>query len=455
MIFQITIQTLGAFLLLTIGIANYYGNYKEIDATAEFNNKSNDSNNYRATFCTFNHRNFRLGHHDSVTALALSDHHQLASGSDDACVCLWLPAQSSSPINKISLENPVTDLIFSHNKPDLIYVAHGGSVASFDLRNSSAPLFNHEISPEEINSLHLLESESRLAVGDDNGAVQILSADNGSLLRTLKKHDNICSVVHFRPNRNWQIISGGLDCRLVVSDWKESGRGVSIFEMSELLDFPDEDSVSVEDDEELEEEEEEEEQDAASAGSSSSVRHRTSYSSNQSVEGPWSTTSEETEAPHQVRIHASQRTDNAFVAAAMSTGYGGANRGMPVNPPMIHSLAASTSGHLVAVGLASTSVELFLGEGKHLVHSESLYGHSRGVSALHMIEDDQFLLSGGNDKSIFVWPLAGACELGEGVIEGSQFTHTDKLEAIRGKELTRVYVADAKPFIKVLDLSHC
>lgn len=53
---------------------------------------------------------------------------------------------------------------------------------------------------------------------------------------------------------------------------------------------------------------------------------------------------------------------------------------------MVHSVACSVSGDFVAAGLESSTIELFAGDGKRLNHLESLYGHTRGVSALHFID---------------------------------------------------------------------
>lgn len=59
--------------------------------------------------------------------------------------------------------------------------------------------------------------------------------------------------------------------------------------------------------------------------------------------------------------------------------------GVPLNPPMVHVINCSASGDFVAAGLESSTIELFAGEGKRLSHLESIYGHSRGVSALHFL----------------------------------------------------------------------
>ncbi|CAH8655280.1 unnamed protein product [Heterobilharzia americana] len=114
--------------------------------------------------------------------------------------------------------------------------------------------------------------------------------------------------------------------------------------------------------------------------------------------------------------------------------------GLPTNRPMVHSIACSASGDFVAAGLESSTIELFAGNGKRLNHSESLYGHNGGVSALHFI-NDSYLVSGGNDRNIFIWTL------GSEVTVHNLF-HGEKVNAFEGTRLNRIIVADFSPVIQ-------
>ncbi|TPP65277.1 hypothetical protein FGIG_06191 [Fasciola gigantica] len=59
---------------------------------------------------------------------------------------------------------------------------------------------------------------------------------------------------------------------------------------------------------------------------------------------------------------------------------------------------------------------------------------------------DSFLLSGGNDYSLFLWNLGSD-------VEGQHIAHDAKINAIEGKDLGRIFVADFSPVVRVFDLS--
>ncbi|CAH8629586.1 unnamed protein product [Heterobilharzia americana] len=125
---------------------------------------------------------------------------------------------------------------FNVNKSNILYGAYGQEIVSWDIRNLAEPLAVWKVNDEEINSIDVSGNEYRLSSADNSGAIQIIDLNTGLIMRTLKKHDNICSSARFRPGRTWQLVSGGLDCRVVVSDWKGSGLGVIIFEMDEIVE---------------------------------------------------------------------------------------------------------------------------------------------------------------------------------------------------------------------------
>lgn len=49
------------------------------------------------------------------------------------------------------------------------------------------------------------------------------------VLQRLLGHENICSCVKFRPKSPWSVVTGGLDCMLILWDFKKEK--VSIFVM--------------------------------------------------------------------------------------------------------------------------------------------------------------------------------------------------------------------------------
>ena len=58
-----------------------------------------------------------------------------------------------------------------------------------------------------------------LAAADDSGQVAVVSLTTHTLVKTLKRqHSNIASCVAWRPNRAGELLSAGLDSRVVAWD---------------------------------------------------------------------------------------------------------------------------------------------------------------------------------------------------------------------------------------------
>lgn len=83
------------------------------------------------------------------------------------------------------------------------------------------------LNAEEINALALNEAGGWLAAGDDAGEVQLvdLSAWRPGppparpAHRTLRRgHVNLVTALAFQPRSQWEVVSGGADCRLVHWD---------------------------------------------------------------------------------------------------------------------------------------------------------------------------------------------------------------------------------------------
>lgn len=383
------------------------------------------------------------GHTDAVNTLSLSKDF-LASGSDDGNVYLWSLEQCSYPVFQTPYFGPCSAIKFHPDNCNILYSAHGQCIYTCDTRFLQSPIAEWKVNDDEVNSIDILECESRMAVADDTGTIQILDTYSGAVIRSLKKHDNICTVAKFRPRRSWQLISGGLDCRMIVSDWRGTGLGVIIFELNELFGNGDVDSSASQeayDSEASTDDYSDSDVSLAEPGRLGTENDRPTvpYPNESDSISPRANASSSTSG--ESRDNAGRLHDeSAHVRVRSAISYG-----IPINPPMVHCIDCSPSGDLVAAGLERSTVELFSGVGKRLTHADSLCGHRRGVSALRFVGEDH-LLSGGNDCSLFIW----TCGFQLGV---QSVCHDAKINAIEGSEMHSIFIADHSPTVRMLDLS--
>lgn len=107
---------------------------------------------------------------------------------------------------------------------DIIYVSSASEVKAFDvhLATSWKPLESYNYNKEEINQLSCNSRSCFLAAADDGGHVKIIDIRNQCLYKTLRSgHTSICSSVQFLPWRPWEVITGGLDSKLVMWDFSK------------------------------------------------------------------------------------------------------------------------------------------------------------------------------------------------------------------------------------------
>jgi len=103
-----------------------------------------------------------------------------------------------------------------------VYAANGRHVVHIDIRKDiglEAVVDSFRVNTDEINSLNIDSSGSWIAASDDGGEIQVISLSRtgiSPIYKTLRKaHNNICCAASFRTGEKLEIISGGLDCRLV------------------------------------------------------------------------------------------------------------------------------------------------------------------------------------------------------------------------------------------------
>ncbi|VDM30777.1 unnamed protein product [Hydatigera taeniaeformis] len=342
----------------------------------------------------------------TVSCLSLSSK-LFACGFENGSIHLTSPNNYASPTILSPSSRPCTAIALAGDDSDILYSSHNGNIAFWDIRKHQTPLNVCKVSNDDINCIDVNAGDGCLATADDVGMVSLISSLTGEVMCVLNNHDNICSAAKFRPTRQNQLISCGMDCRLVVCDWKSGDRERIVIEMTKLVDPCNYFRL------------------LRSCVNEGKTYHRRRGRNGEDV--------------FSVRI-ASSFTPEEVEQMVKTRAY---SQSLLLNPPMIHSLGCDDSGKYVAVGLGNGAVEIFKDD-KNFRHVESLLGHRRSVSALLPVGSSH-LLSGGDDCCLFLWEMSR-----NGT--GQRFVHSEKIGALAGRELGRVFVADNTSDVKVMDL---
>ncbi|TXG47650.1 hypothetical protein EZV62_026944 [Acer yangbiense] len=148
----------------------------------------------------------------------------IATSGEDGCFCWFdLRCKDVQLVIDVGTE-PITSLCFKSGNEDVVYVSSGKEVKSFDLHMATSwkPLESYNYNKEEINQIACNSKSSFLACADDSADVKIIDIRQHCLYKTLRAgHSNICSSVQFIPWRPWEVITGGLDSKLVMWDFSK------------------------------------------------------------------------------------------------------------------------------------------------------------------------------------------------------------------------------------------
>lgn len=176
------------------------------------------------------------GHKTSVLSLDVNKEGILASGGEEE-LCVWSKDGSSqTKLSYPSLDDSkeINSVCFCVKNPEHLYASCGNKIFSYDLRNLSSTVCEFEFNQDEVNQVVIHDKGKYLAACDDTGEIKVIDVQSGKLFKSLKnKHENICSSVQFRPNRPWEIVSGGMDFRIVSWDYS-SGRVLQELNVQEL-----------------------------------------------------------------------------------------------------------------------------------------------------------------------------------------------------------------------------
>lgn len=159
---------------------------------------------------------------------------RLIIGHEQGCYITNFEEGDITPLKEFDgLE--VTSICASENNKSLIYIACERSVRFYDERVSlDSPQFTFPEHKDEINNI-TVNSQNHLATCDDAGELKVYDVANNSVFRDLrKKHTNIASSISFMTSRADDVISGGLDSKVMVVDYKRV-KSVQIINTQDLL----------------------------------------------------------------------------------------------------------------------------------------------------------------------------------------------------------------------------
>ncbi|KAJ4823173.1 Cellulose synthase A catalytic subunit 8 [UDP-forming] [Turnera subulata] len=137
----------------------------------------------------------------------------VATSGEDGCICWFdIRCKDAQLVAEVSPE-PISSLCFKTGNEDVIFVSSGSEVKSFDMRMAIpwTPMRSYRYNKEEINQIACNSKAAFLASTDDSGDVKI------------------CSSVQFIPWKPWEVITGGLDSKLVMWDFSK-GRAIKIMD---------------------------------------------------------------------------------------------------------------------------------------------------------------------------------------------------------------------------------
>jgi len=214
--------------------------FEEPCVTQGLENYPNSNLHPQTSLKTMQKSTWTGGHTSSVLSLDVNREGILASGGEDE-LCIWSKdgtSQSKLPFTSYLSGDrdtkEVNSVCFCVKNPERLYASCGNKILGYDLRNLASTVCEFQFNEDEINQLAIHDKGTFLSACDDSGEIKIIDVASGRLFKSLhNKDDNICSTVQFRSNRPWEIISGGMDFKVVSWDFS-SGRPLQEFNVQEL-----------------------------------------------------------------------------------------------------------------------------------------------------------------------------------------------------------------------------
>ena len=158
------------------------------------------------------------GSEDTFSVCCCSDG-RLISGHNSV-VKVW-SASGDSLVHTIATATPgdITCICQTPSSEHQFGVSVSTTVLLYDDRNLAAPVDQYQYNEEEINEISFHQN-GYISACDDAGKIRIIDTENHRLFKTLSgPHSNICATAKFLPKRPWELVSGGMDCKVVRWDF--------------------------------------------------------------------------------------------------------------------------------------------------------------------------------------------------------------------------------------------
>ncbi|CAM6050438.1 unnamed protein product [Sphagnum compactum] len=185
------------------------------------------------------------GHTASVLCCvsSVSSPHLVTTSSEDKSVCVF-DLRTKTCLHRLQCfgSEHVVSVSLKPGKEEILYAAAGAQVYCLDLRlgPSASPLHTYNFNSEEINQVAVNHKGTFLAAADDSGEIKVINLQNHKLFKTLQGvHSNICSSAVFHPRRPWEVVSGGLDSKIVKWDFSR-GRPLHVVDLASTANISNE-----------------------------------------------------------------------------------------------------------------------------------------------------------------------------------------------------------------------
>ena len=166
-------------------------------------------------------RQINTGSEDTLCISCLSDG-RIISGHESAFKVWSSISEGSSLLHSVTLPiaGDVTCICQNPRDQHQLAVSVSSSVVCYDLQNLSTPVQVHTYNSDEINQICFHPTGQYICACDDSGDVKIINTDTSTLFKTLSgRHSNLCTSAKFLPRKPWEVVSGGMDCKVVRWDF--------------------------------------------------------------------------------------------------------------------------------------------------------------------------------------------------------------------------------------------